>query len=173
MKITQSQVVNSKLTQNVEVSKTNKTANVKNVSESSTQNKSSPIFTKKNTYRSTFSLQEFVSQMQMKISSISLFQKNGDSNVITNASYNNIPLFSKEEKQEIFNQKNDLSALIKNYESKIQQIRTNINSILNENTNSIIAISEKELKSITNSIYNMLPNSFKENSSTTILDLLR
>jgi len=173
MKINQNQVVNSRLNETRDISKTSKTSNATNSANVSNQNSTSTIFIKNSTYKSTFSLQEFISQIQMKISSISLFQQNEDPNIINNATYNNIPLFNKEEKEEIFNKKVDLSELIKNYDIKIQQIRTNINNILEENSNSVVTISEKELKAITNSIYNMLPNNFKGNSTTTILDLLR
>jgi len=173
MKINQNQVVNSRLNETRDISKTSKTSNATNSANVSNQNSTSTIFIKNSTYKSTFSLQEFISQIQMKISSISLFQQNEDPNIINNATYNNIPLFNKEEKEEIFNKKVDLSELIKNYDIKIQQIRTNINNILEENSNSVVTISEKELKAITNSIYNMLPNNFKGNSTTTILDLLK
>lgn len=173
MKINQNQVVNSKIIEPKEITKTSKMAETDKVNLNSSQNQADPIFVRNNTYRSTFSLQEFISQIQMKISSISLFAQNGDANVISNATYNNIPLFNKEEKEEIFKNKNDLTSLIKNYEAKIDQIRTNLNNILVENSNSVVNFSEKQLKDITNSIYKMLPNTIKENSTAAILDLLR
>lgn len=173
MKITQNQVVNSQIVDNQKIAKTEKSASAEKISLNSSQNNSSPIFIKNNTYKSTFSLQEFISQIQMKISSISLFQQNNDFNSINDATYNNIPLFNKEEKEQIFKNKNDLTAIINSYESKIQQLRTNLNNILEENSNSVVSISEKELKAITKNIYNMLPNNIKESSTSAILDLLR
>lgn len=173
MKININQVVNSKIVEPKEISKTEKSSETSKVSLNSNQESVSPIFVKNNTYKSTFSIQEFISQMQMKISSISLFEKDGDINTINNASYNNIPLFNKEEKEAIFKNKNDLSGIIKGYEEKIDQLRSNLNQILEENSNSVITISEKELKNITKSVYNQLPNSIKTNSTSIILDLLR
>ncbi|MCR4422060.1 MAG: hypothetical protein NUV32_06285 [Exilispira sp.] len=173
MKININQVVNSKIVEPKEISKTEKSSETSKVSLNSNQESISPIFIKNNTYKSTFSIQEFISQMQMKISSISLFEKDGDINTINNASYNNIPLFNKEEKEAIFKNKNDLSGIIKGYEEKIDQLRSNLNQILEENSNSVITISEKELKNITKSVYNQLPNSIKTNSTSIILDLLR
>jgi hypothetical protein len=173
MKININQVVNSKIVEPKEISKTEKSSDVSNVNLNQNKENVSPIFIKNNTYKSTFSIQEFISQMQMKISSVSLFEKDGDISTINNASYNNIPLFSKEEKEAIFKNKNDLSGIIKGYEEKVEQLRISLNQILEENSNSIIAISEKEVKSITKSIYNQLPNSIKANSTSIILDLLR
>lgn len=173
MKINQNQVVNSKITEPREILKTEKNSTTQKVDNSQQQNETSPIFIRNNTYRSTFSLQEFISQLQMKISSVSLFQKTGDFTPINDATYNNVPLFTKEEREDIFKNKSDLTSIIKGYEGKIEQVRTNLNSILQENSNSIISISEKELKKITSSIYNMLPNNIKENSTSVILDLLR
>ncbi|NMC66938.1 MAG: hypothetical protein GYA61_01805, partial [Spirochaetales bacterium] len=168
MKININQVVNSKIVEPKEISKTEKSSETSKVSLNSNQESISPIFIKNNTYKSTFSIQEFISQMQMKISSISLFEKDGDINTINNASYNNIPLFNKEEKEAIFKNKNDLSGIIKGYEEKIDQLRSNLNQILEENSNSVITISEKELKNITKSVYNQLPNSIKTNSTSII-----
>ncbi len=173
MKINQNQVVNPKVIETKEITKKEKTSEISKVSSNNSNENLTTIFVKNNNYKSTFSIQEFISQLQMKISSISLFEKNGETNVIDNASFNGKPLFNREEKEQIFKNKNDLSGIMKDYEVKIQQLRTNLNKILEENSNSVVAIGEKELKTITNTIYGQLPNTIKENSTTTILDLLK
>ncbi|MFN3410629.1 MAG: hypothetical protein ACK4YF_00520 [Exilispira sp.] len=173
MKITQNQVVNSKILETKDIVKTEKTNEAQKVSSNSTNRESATIFARNNTYRSTFTLQEFISQMQMKISSVSLFQQNQDFETINQATYNNIPLFTKSEKEEIFRSRNDLSSIIKDYQSQIDNLTINVNNILRENSNSIVSISEKQVKDITGSIYKMLPNTIKENSTSAILDLLK
>jgi hypothetical protein len=171
MKVNQNQSINSQIVESIHTSHTEKVTSREIKTKETTEQSS--IFIKQASYRSTFSLQEFISQMQMKISSLSLFSSTNDPSIIENAMYNGLPLFNDEEKSEIFKSKNSLSSIISSYNDTIEKIRTNVTEILQSNSNSVVVASEKDIKNISRNIIESLPNSIKPYATNAILDLLK